>query len=147
MLCRLWTKLKNIAWPKQGELTGFKIDDHNPQVLLWISHEPQNKNFDQNETSSAKPSPITFEMRWGFEDVDALYWGVKTRASLPRWYIEEKAISYNLIELNNQENENLQADFLAINPFGKLPVLIDSSIVMQNGEPLKLFESRTIFCI
>ena len=73
-----------------------------------------------------------------------LYGGVKTRASLPRWYMEEKAITYNLIELNHQESENLQADFLAINPFGKLPVLIDSSIVMPNGEPLKLFESGAI---
>ena len=73
-----------------------------------------------------------------------LYGGQRTRASLPRWYMEEKAITYNLIELNRQEGENLQANFLTINPFGKLPVLIDSNIVMPNGEPLKLFESGAI---
>ena len=39
-----------------------------------------------------------------------LYGGQRTRASLPRWYMEEKAITYNLIELNRQESENLQAD-------------------------------------
>ena len=73
-----------------------------------------------------------------------LYGGQRTRASLPRWYMEEKDISYNLIELNRQEGENLQSEFLAINPFGKLPVLIDSNIFMPNGEPLKLFESGAI---
>ena len=70
-----------------------------------------------------------------------LYGGQRTRASLPRWYMEEKKISYNLIELKREKGENLQAEFLAINPFGKLPALIDSSILMPNGEPLKLFES------
>ena len=73
-----------------------------------------------------------------------LYGGVKTRASLPRWHMEEKGISYTLIEINRQEGENLEADFLAINPFGNLPVLIDTSLVMPNGEPLKLFESGAI---
>lgn len=73
-----------------------------------------------------------------------LYGGQRTRASLPRWYMEEKKISYNLIELNREKGENLQAEFLAINPFGKLPALIDSSIIMPNGEPLKLFESGAI---
>ena len=73
-----------------------------------------------------------------------LYGGQRTRASLPRWYMEEKKISYSLIELNREKGENLQAEFLAINPFGKLPALIDSSILMPNGEPLKLFESGAI---
>ena len=73
-----------------------------------------------------------------------LYGGQRTRAILPRWYMEEKKISYNLIELNREKGENLQAEFLAINPFGKLPALIDSSILMPNGEPLKLFESGAI---
>ena len=73
-----------------------------------------------------------------------LYGGQRTRASLPRWYMEEKKISYNLIELKREKGENLQAEFLAINPFGKLPALIDSSILMPNGEPLKLFESGAI---
>ena len=73
-----------------------------------------------------------------------LYGGQRTRASLPRWNMEEKKISYNLIELNREKGENLQAEFLAINPFGKLPALIDSSILMPNGEPLKLFESGAI---
>lgn len=73
-----------------------------------------------------------------------LYGGPKTRASLPRWYMEEKDISYQLIELDHRKGENYNTEFLAINPFGKLPTLIDSSISMPNGEPLTLFESGAI---
>ena len=73
-----------------------------------------------------------------------LYGGPKTRASLPRWYMEEKDISYQLIELDHRKDENYNTEFLAINPFGKLPTLIDSSISMPNGEPLTLFESGAI---
>ena len=73
-----------------------------------------------------------------------LYGGPKTRASLPRWYMEEKDISYQLIELDHQKSENYNTEFLTINPFGKLPTLIDSSISMPNREPLTLFESGAI---
>ena len=73
-----------------------------------------------------------------------LYGGPRTRASLPRWYMEEKEIPYTLIELNRHVGENLKAEFLTINPFGKLPVLIDSNITMSNGDPLRLFESGAI---
>ncbi len=76
--------------------------------------------------------------------VFTLYGGPKTRASLPRWYMEEKDISYQLIELDHQKGENYNTEFLAINPFGKLPTLIDSSISMPNREPLTLFESGAI---
>ncbi len=36
--------------------------------------------------------------------------------------MEEKKISYSLIELSRDKDENLQAEFLKVNPFGKLPV-------------------------
>ena len=58
--------------------------------------------------------------------------------------MEEKKISYSLIELSRDKDENLQAEFLKVNPFGKLPVLIDSNFPMPDGEPLKLFESGAI---
>jgi glutathione S-transferase len=58
--------------------------------------------------------------------------------------MEEKDISYQLIELDHQKGENYNTEFLAINPFGKLPTLIDSSISMPNREPLTLFESGAI---
>ena len=73
-----------------------------------------------------------------------LYGGQRTRASMPRWYMEEKGIPYNLVELDLQAQEHRQPDFLTINPFGKLPALEDDSLQGPDGQPLKLFESGAI---
>ena len=63
---------------------------------------------------------------------------------MPRWYMEEKAIAYNLVELDLQTKQHREPDFLAINPFGKLPALVDNSVSGADGAPLKLFESGAI---
>ena len=73
-----------------------------------------------------------------------LYGGQRTRASMPRWYMEEKGIDYTLIELDLRGNQHRQPEFLSINPFGKLPALIDESVCGPDGAPLKLFESGAI---
>jgi len=73
-----------------------------------------------------------------------LYGGQRTRASMPRWYMEEKGIDYSLVEMDLRTNQHRQADFLAINPFGKLPALIDDSLLGADGQPLTLFESGAI---
>ena len=73
-----------------------------------------------------------------------LYGGPQTRASMPRWYMEEMGIPYDLKELSLANGEHLKKDFLSINPFGKLPALKDESILDSNGKPLILFESGAI---
>ena len=73
-----------------------------------------------------------------------IYGGPQTRASMPRWYLEEKAIPYELVELSLSSGQNMQPDFLAINPFGKLPAMRDDSILDANGKPVTLFESGAI---
>ncbi|MGL6134078.1 MAG: glutathione S-transferase family protein [Prochlorococcaceae cyanobacterium] len=73
-----------------------------------------------------------------------LYGGARTRASMPRWYLEEKAIPYRWVELNLQAGEHRQSAFTAINPFAKLPALEDDSLEAPGGGPLRLFESGAI---
>ena len=73
-----------------------------------------------------------------------LYGGPQTRASMPRWYMEEKGIPYALVELSVGASQNLQPDFLAVNPFGKLPAMRDDSVLDGNNQPLTLFESGAI---
>lgn len=73
-----------------------------------------------------------------------LYGGQRTRASMPRWYMEEKGIDYNLVELDLQAKQHREPEFLAINPFGKLPALVDDSLQGPDGKPLQLFESGAI---
>ena len=73
-----------------------------------------------------------------------LFGGPQTRASMPRWYMEEMGIPYELVELSLAEGQHLKEDFLSINPFGKLPAMKDDSVLDANGQPLVLFESGAI---
>jgi glutathione S-transferase len=73
-----------------------------------------------------------------------LYGGARTRATMPRWYLEEKGIAYSWRELDLQAGEHHQPPFTAINPFAKLPALEDDRFSDQAGGPLRLFESGAI---
>lgn len=65
-----------------------------------------------------------------------LYGSVRSRASIVHWYLEEIEIAYEFITLDMQSGEHLKADFLEINPMGKVPAIVD-------GE-FKLWESGAI---
>ena len=58
--------------------------------------------------------------------------------------MEEKSIDYELVELNLESKQHRNAEFLCINPFGKLPALIDDNVLLEDGSPLVLFESGAI---
>jgi glutathione S-transferase len=73
-----------------------------------------------------------------------LYGGARSRASMPRWYMEEKGIPYQWLELDLEAGEHRQEPFTAINPFAKVPALVDDSLRAPTGEPLQLFESGAI---
>ena len=73
-----------------------------------------------------------------------IYGGPQTRASMPRWYLEEKGIPYKLVDIALGSGQNLQSDFLSVNPFGKLPALCDQSVRDAQDRPIKLFESGAI---
>jgi glutathione S-transferase len=74
----------------------------------------------------------------------SLYGGARSRASMPRWYLEEKAIPYEWHQLAMEDGEHRRPPFTAINPFGKVPALVDDSLEGPDGEPLRLFESGAI---
>lgn len=65
-----------------------------------------------------------------------LYGGARSRASIIQWYLEELGVPYEFILLDMQAGEHRQPEFLAINPMGKVPVIVD-------GE-FKLWESGAI---
>ena len=70
--------------------------------------------------------------------------GARSRASIPRWYLEEKAIPYEWVQLDMQAGEHKTDAFAAINPFAKVPALVDPTLRSPGGEPLQLFESGAI---
>ena len=57
---------------------------------------------------------------------------------MPKWYMAEKQIDYHLINLDMRGRQHKQPDYLKINPFGKLPSLVDEST------GISLFESGAI---
>ena len=72
-----------------------------------------------------------------------LYGGARTRASMPRWYLEEKEISYEWQMLDMRAGEHSREPYLSINPFGKLPALVHEDPTCPGGR-LQLFESGAI---
>jgi glutathione S-transferase len=73
-----------------------------------------------------------------------LYGGARSRASLVRWYLEEKGLPYIWIPIDLAKGEQQEPAFRAINPFGKVPALLDSSFSLRDGQPVALFESGAI---
>jgi glutathione S-transferase len=74
----------------------------------------------------------------------SLYGGARSRASMPRWYMEEKGIAYSWRQLDMEGGEHRSEAFTAINPFAKVPALVDDAFTAPGGEPLQLFESGAI---
>jgi len=73
-----------------------------------------------------------------------LYGGARSRASMVLWYLKEKGIPCHFQTLEMQAGEHRQESFLAINPFGKVPALVDDAFQGPDGTPLKLAESGAI---
>lgn len=65
-----------------------------------------------------------------------LYGGARSRASIIKWYLEELQVPYEFILLDMQAEEHLKPDYMAINPMGKVPAIVDGD--------LKLWESGAI---
>lgn len=65
-----------------------------------------------------------------------LYGGARSRASIVQWYLEEIGVSYEFVLLDIQGGANLEPEFLAVNPMGKVPAIADGDF--------KLWESGAI---
>jgi len=73
-----------------------------------------------------------------------LYGAARSRASMVRWYLEEKLIPHAFVRLDLSSGEHRHEPFTTINPFGKVPALVDDSLAGPDGDALKLFESGAI---
>jgi glutathione S-transferase len=65
-----------------------------------------------------------------------LYYANPSRAIRPRWLLEEIGVPYDLVRLNLDAGEQKKPEYLAINPNGTVPALVDGD--------LALFESAAI---
>lgn len=63
-----------------------------------------------------------------------LYGGERTRAQAVLWYLEELDIPYKYQKLDLRAGENKQPEYLAINPMGKVPALVDDDFsIWESG--------------
>jgi glutathione S-transferase len=68
-----------------------------------------------------------------------LYGGPRSRASIVQWYLEELGLPYEQISLDMQAGEHRQPDYLAINPMGKVPAIIDGEMTLWESGAILLY--------
>lgn len=68
-----------------------------------------------------------------------LYGGLRSRASIVQWYLEELGIPYETVMLDMQSGEHRQPDFLSINPFGKVPAIVDGELTLWESGAILLY--------
>jgi glutathione S-transferase len=68
-----------------------------------------------------------------------LYGGKISRASIVQWYLEEIGVPYEFILLDMQAGEHLQPEFLAINPIGKVPAIVEGDFKLWESGAILLY--------
>jgi glutathione S-transferase len=68
-----------------------------------------------------------------------LYGGDRSRASIVHWYLEELGVPYEFVKLDMQAGEHRQSEFLAINPMGKVPAILDGDFHLWESGAILLY--------
>lgn len=65
-----------------------------------------------------------------------LYSWPQSSASGARWALEELGLSYEYVKLDNAKREHRTPEYLAINPNGKVPTLVDGDAVIWESNSI-----------
>ena len=68
-----------------------------------------------------------------------LYGGARSRASIVQWYLEELEVPYEFVLLDMEAGEHRQDPFLAINPMGKVPAIVDEDFSLWESGAILLY--------
>lgn len=68
-----------------------------------------------------------------------LYGGARSRASIVQWYLEELGVPYEFVMLDMMAGEHRQPEFLAINPMGKVPAIVDGDLQLWESGAILLY--------
>lgn len=71
-----------------------------------------------------------------------LYGVAASRAARPLWMLEELAIPYTHVKTHYLHGGSRQPEFLALNPNGRIPVLVDGDIVVWESMAINLYLAR-----
>ena len=68
-----------------------------------------------------------------------LYGGVFSRAAIVKWYLEEMQIPYEFVLVDLQAHVHLQPEYLSIQPFGKVPAIVDGDFVLWESGAILIY--------
>ena len=68
-----------------------------------------------------------------------LYGGARSRASIVQWYLEELSVPYEFVLLDMQAGEHQKPEYLAINPTGKVPAIVDGDFKLWESGAILLY--------
>lgn len=62
-----------------------------------------------------------------------LYEYPQSRSTRVRWLLAELGLEYDSVTVDLMKGEQFSSDFLAVNPYGKVPVLVDDDVVITES--------------
>ena len=68
-----------------------------------------------------------------------LYGTPPTRALRAMWLLNELDLAHEIVPIDIGAGENRTSEFLALNPAGKLPVLVDGDLVISESAAIQLY--------
>jgi glutathione S-transferase len=68
-----------------------------------------------------------------------LYEFPPTRSIRPRWTLQELGVPFESVIVDGRKGENRSPEFLKLNPAGKLPVLVDGELVLNESVAICLY--------
>jgi glutathione S-transferase len=68
-----------------------------------------------------------------------LYGAPFSRAAIVQWYLEECEIAYEYVLVDLKNGEHLQPAYLQINPFGKVPAIVDEEVTLWESGAILLY--------
>ena len=68
-----------------------------------------------------------------------LYFTPRTRATRARWLLEELEVPYELVRLDAAKQENRTPAYLALQPFGEVPALVDGDVTLFEPSAICLY--------
>jgi glutathione S-transferase len=72
-------------------------------------------------------------------DVMKLYYNPQSRAVIAKWMLDECGAEYETVPIDLAKREHKSAEFLKINPAGKLPALVDGDSKIFEGAAICLY--------
>jgi glutathione S-transferase len=68
-----------------------------------------------------------------------LYFAPRTRATRPRWMLEELGVPHEIVRVDLGAKENREPGYLSVNPLGRIPALLDGDVAIFESIAICLY--------